>query len=70
MSFLNANPQYAAKERRTGYERRVSEDLCYFRNGGIERRGLVDRRQGIPPVKPKGVHSQRRFVKLVSWLFQ
>lgn len=31
-------------DRRTGYDRRVVHDLCYFDNGGSERRSNSDRR--------------------------
>ena len=60
----------SGKEQRTGYDRRVSEDLCYFKNGGIERRSLVDRRLGIEPAKLLPTIPERSIVKLMNWLIQ
>lgn len=70
MSFLRSN-RFLAKERRTGFERRVSEDLCYFRNGGTERRNSVDRRQGREPVcQLLPTQRKRSLVRLFNWLIQ
>ncbi len=44
MSVKNQMRKQTRVDRRTGYDRRVVHDLCYFNNGGIERRSNSDRR--------------------------